>query len=502
MPNIRNLSIIVVLGLAMSAARAQPTQTVGAAPVIGRIDIDGHSRTRELVIRRELLFVQGDTLDAQALSESARNLRRLLFIGRADIRTQVAAPGTLNVHVRVEDLYARALSPLFDGDLDEISYGGVAVDYNLFGMGRLARVSAYDDARSGRRITVRGHEPRLLGSRLRVATQVGWADEGHVLSASVAQPFYALSARWAFGLSLASQASRTRLYSGGSLAALYENRTTSAGLWLVRSYGRQIKWRPGLSLSVSDRSFSARNGFTYAPADRRRVLPSLTLTIWRPRYVTERFLRYLGPTEDLQTGSWFALRAGTSASILGSDRSYTFTSVTIAPRRRLREGWYLFSSAQLSLRRRAGGDLENVIASSSAHLLGRFAVGARRSALAARLRYDTLHRPEDTGSQYLLGGDSGLRGYPLRRFDGSRRLLANIELRPLFVHRAAWALGGAAFIDLGGAWDRRVSLHTSAGAGLRLGLPRIYDTPILRLDLARGVKSGIWQLSFGLGQPF
>jgi hypothetical protein len=56
---------------------------------------------------------------------------------------------------------------------------------------------------------------------------------------------------------------------------------------------------------------------------------------------------------------------------------------------------------------------------------------------------------------------------------------------------------------VGNAWTPPaggVEPHPAAGIGLRLGLPRIYDTPILRADLARGLRGGIWQLSFGLGQ--
>jgi len=58
------------------------------------------------------------------------------------------------------------------------------------------------------------------------------------------------------------------------------------------------------------------------------------------------------------------------------------------------------------------------------------------------------------------------------------------------------------FADVGGAWDHEPSLHAALGSGLRLGLPRLYNTPVMRLDLARGFNGGVWQISFGLGQHF
>ncbi len=471
------------------------------AQIISTIDVRGNTRTRSDVIRRELLFAAGDSLDAAVIDETERNLRRLLYLGRVTIITEPAQAGSVNVVVEVGDLYARALSPLFSGDIEEVSYGGVAVDFNLFGLGQTARITAFDDARSGRRVTTQYGDPRLGGTRLRLATEAGWAEEGHTIGLSLSQPFYSLAAPWAFGLSASSHGSRTRLYSSGRLAALYEDRFDAASGWLVRSYGGDVKIRPGIQLSLSDRTFSARSPFIYQPGNRRRVTPSLVLTVWQPRYSTARFIRYLGPQEDFQTGSWLTLRAGLSSSALGSDRDYPFASVSVSPRFQLEGGWYLFSSF-VARSRWANGGYESLLTSSSATLYGRLLDWPYQPALAARLDFDTLSRPEDLGSQYLLGGNSGLRGYLPRRFDGRRRLTANVELRPLIVHRPDWALGAALFADAGGAWDDDPRLYSSVGAGLRLGLPRIYDTPVLRADVAHGLGAGVWQLSFGLGQYF
>ena len=40
---------------------------------------------------------------------------------------------SVDVTVSVRDLYARAVAPLLSGEPDELSYGAVAMDYNLFG---------------------------------------------------------------------------------------------------------------------------------------------------------------------------------------------------------------------------------------------------------------------------------------------------------------------------------------------------------------------------------
>jgi hypothetical protein len=476
------------------------TVTPAPAAVVGRIDVVGNERTHASVIQRELLLAPGDSLAPNRLAESERNLRALPFLGDVHVQVQPAGTDTVTLVVTVQDLYARALSPLVEGDLDELSWGGVAVDYNLLGRGRTARLTAFDDARRGRRLTGRYEDPRWRDSRLRLGLVGGWADEGHTLSVRVEQPFYSLAATHAFGLSLASEAARTRLYRAGALTALYEDREESANLWWSRSTGDAVKLRPGLALTVSERRFAARAPFIYAPDDRRRVRPSASLTVWRPRYVTERYLRYLGPEEDWQVGSWARAGVGASPRWLGSDREYLFGSLTLAPQHRLAPGWYLFASIDGSGRWRSGR-VENLWLRAATRLYGRRSLAGRPVVLALRFDVDRLHRPED-GGQLLLGGDAGLRGQPVRRFDGSRRLLASAEVRPLLVRRRDWALGGALFADAGGAWSQQPEMAGGLGVGLRLGLPRVYDTPLLRADVARGVRGGGWQLSVGLGQPF
>ena len=53
---------------------------------VDRIEIRGNLRTHDDIVRRELLFSVGDTVDAHRLVETERNLRRLLFLGDVILR--------------------------------------------------------------------------------------------------------------------------------------------------------------------------------------------------------------------------------------------------------------------------------------------------------------------------------------------------------------------------------------------------------------------------------
>ena len=87
---------------------------------------------------------------------------------------------------------------------------------------------------------------------------------------------------------------------------------------------------------------------------------------------------------------------------------------------------------------------------------------------------------------------------------GTRRILLNVEARPTFYQHPLFVLAGALFVDAGRAWNPGAAgkAKWGFGAGGRVGLPRVYNTPVMRADLAYGAADRVWQLSFGVGQYF
>jgi hypothetical protein len=476
-----------------------PSVSLSAAPTILSISVHGNQRTRDETILRELLFKVGDSLDSTLVAESERNLRSLLFLGRPRIVTEAIAEGVA-VAVHVQDRYARGFSPRLSGQTDELSYGIVAVDYNAFGRGQTARVSLDHDPVTGNWATGSYLIPRLAGSRARLYAFAGGGSEGHDLRSSLSRPFHSLAARGSWGVSVSSRQFVQRLYSSETLVDKYQDRLDNGALWLARSYGDRLKLRPEVRLSVSDRQFSPEPGFIYAPTNRRRILPSVGVTVWRPRYEIRSFVRDLGRTEDLQTGSLAVIRAGFSSDALGSDRSFSFYSLQLSPRARPHPDLYLFGLSYLNARYETGR-LTNITAGAQ---LSAYRQISGLHTLAVRIRWDALSRSEDN-SQFLLGVDRGLRGYSPRRFDGSRRLILNAEARPTHYRHRKFIVGSALFADAGTAWTpgkTSADLNASAGLGLRVSFPQIYDHMLVRSDLAYGFQNRLLQLSFGIGHYF
>jgi hemolysin activation/secretion protein len=98
----------------------------------------------------------------------------------------------------------------------------------------------------------------------------------------------------------------------------------------------------------------------------------------------------------------------------------------------------------------------------------------------------------NAADQLLLGGDNGLRGYPLRYQRGAHRALLNVEERvysdwyPLRIFR----VGGAVFYDLGRAWGGPLATTantgwlSNVGVGLRILSARASFGSVLHIDFA------------------
>lgn len=105
---------------------------------------------------------------------------------------------------------------------------------------------------------------------------------------------------------------------------------------------------------------------------------------------------------------------------------------------------------------------------------------------------DLLTHPNEVET-LQLGGDNGLRGYPLRYQSGTRRALFTLEERAysdLYVFRL-FHVGGAAFFDTGRAWAGPLAAGAGAtgwisdvGVGLRIVSARSAFSNLLHVDLA------------------
>ncbi len=181
------------------------------------------------------------------------------------------------------------------------------------------------------------------------------------------------------------------------------------------------------------------------------------------------------------------MRLGWSSPSWGGDRDLALVALAAGIGAQPLERALLFASLHGSGRWGEDG-WENLVVGGSGRFFWR---NWGRHALYVRLQGD-LARNLDRERQLLLGGDSGLRGYPLRYQDGDRRFLLTVEQR----FYTDWHLlrlvnvGAAVFFDMGRAWfsgagaPPDLGLLKDAGFGLRLSPSRSGRGTMVHLDVA------------------
>ena len=147
----------------------------------------------------------------------------------------------------------------------------------------------------------------------------------------------------------------------------------------------------------------------------------------------------------------------------------------------------LFLSAEFATRWETAGLSNSVLVFDAKY----YRKQSEKRLLFARLG-GTYGRDLDLDQQLFLGGDNGLRGYPLRYQSGDKRALFTLEQR-FFTDWYPFRLfhvGAAVFFDAGHTWGEgpfgtaNDGLLKDVGAGLRLGNARSGLGRMIHIDVA------------------
>ncbi|HEU4533325.1 MAG TPA: hypothetical protein VFS00_04375, partial [Polyangiaceae bacterium] len=472
-----------------------------------------HRRSRDHVIRREVLLRPGEPYQKVVVDETARNLRRLPALSLVVcVPTRGSAPGKVRLLVIVKDIWSLRLGANVSytaGGLEALTLAPAEI--NLLGTQQtLGGAFAYypDSTTYGLQYAA----PRLFGSRVGLAANanvVHGRERGGIEGSSgafeVGLPLYSTRTPWAWSVDGSWAHLVTRRYVNASLATYdaeatpgddripfqYRERRGLGRALVTRSFG----WSTKVDLSVGARAtsftFETSELGAYDPAAvdefRRRNVPvgdTRVGPIFRLRSYRTDHLRVfdaetLGLQEDYRLGHDLYLQFYPVARALGSSRDflgvYAAALYTVA----LGDGY-------------ARAAIESTTESKADQLSdGLLELGAR--VVSPRLPFGRLVFDAHAVSRYrnflnrysYFGGDTRLRGYPSSFFVGKDYVVGNLELRSRPLELFSTLVGAAAFYDTGGAFDgfERMRLHPSAGVGLRVLFPQV-NRVVLRGDLA------------------
>jgi len=451
-----------------------------------------HVDTRDSVIAAQLLFRQGDPFACRSLEETERNLRQLRFIREPEIRIVGHHDGLVDLEVTARDVWTTNPGISFGRNGGKNSASIELEELNLFGRGKhLAFDYSNDVDRSSTALTWR--DPSVLGSRWRDEVVLRDSDDGSGQSLVIERPFYSLDARWSAGLQLSQDNTIEHVYRLGEQTAGYGQDTESAEAQFGWSRGLRDGWTRRITAGLRhDRAaFELAPGETdlaVLPEDRDLVYPFLRIEGVQDDFETARNRDQISRTEDLQFGLRYALQLGWADPAIGSDRSAALLRAEAG------RGFRLGDERSLFLHTSLGGRIENqsVVDGLLTGGIRFYRKTGPRSTFYAALHAEFGHAL-DADHELSIGGDSGLRGYPLRYQTGSGRALLTLEQR-IYTSRSLWKLadiGGAVFFDAGQSWGEsafgpteNLGLLKDVGVGLRFGSTRSALANVLHVDLA------------------
>jgi hypothetical protein len=458
-----------------------------------------HVTTRPSVVESILLFETGDPLDPRLLEESARLLREREFSAEAAIGATSYDPATntADVDVWMRDAWSLEPDVKFSRTGGENEYGIGLSEDNLFGRGKGLTVSYSSDVDRDQALLAYS-DLNVANSRTQLDVSVTNASDGASARLFAQRPFYALDTRWSVAGGLIDDERVDSMYDLGEVVDEFRHDTSVLsvqGGWSRGVSGRSARrWYTGLAYD-EDEFFptAAAPQPVFLPENRKLVYPWIgwQLVIDDFRQMTE--LNDIGRTEDVALGLDFFASLGRASESFDADRDATILEA------RVRKGWepggpgsLLLIEATAGARDESDGIHNAVLKTSARYYHRNFGNELFLTRLTTVLA-DNL----DLENQVLLGGDNGLRGYPLRYQSGERSAVLTVEQR-FFTDWYPFRLlrfGYAFFMDAGRVWgsDPRgtpsLGMLYDVGLGLRLTSPRASGGSVLHIDLAFPVNA-------------
>lgn len=475
-----------------------------------------HATTRASVIRREILLREGEAYRQYKVDETVRVLRTFQQLSLVlAIPVKGSRPNTVKLLLLTKDVWS--LRAQFDirwgaGGLDVLRFE--PTERNVAGTlnSIVTRFELFpESATFGSSLIV----PRIGGRKLYgygeanvIVNRTSGNPEGTYGQVFASTPQVTAWQEWLYGTGVTWRNEVVRRYVGGRLATYdapstpeieyipdaYRARLLTQQSSIGRSFGLAHKkdFTFGAELSVRRYQFIAPELLaddrekivveeylgSRVPRSDTRVAPFAQVRLYESRFTRVHDLDTLALQEDYRIGYDWWFRAYPVTQALGSSRNFLGIDTFAQYVQPIADGFARISSeALLEL---ANGDIPTAaFAGSAAFVSPRFVGG--------RLIVDGLAiaRPENyPNRRTTLGGEGRLRGFPSAALIGQNLVAYNVELRSPPIDILSCQIGGAAFFDVGDAFDGpHPALKSAVGFGLRGLFPQL-DRKVFRVDIA------------------
>lgn len=471
---------------------ADPQENNWAFRWVNRLHVD----TDTEVIADDLLLKADKPFDAAAMAESERILRKRKYLRAASISAEKNCAGKIDLTVQTQDVWT--LIPEFGyshkGDTTTSRVG--VKDNNFLGSGKTVSLKRENDV--DRTSTELGYNDPNWGAH-RGALSLAYADtsDGEYYDINLARPFYALETPWSASVALHQATQVDHLFLAGEEIQSFEHEEQAYGLHYGVARGlhdnQAVRWLLGYNV-VRDQ-FTATDETVAEialPDNRHYSYPWLGWEWQQNEFIKANNINQINLVEDINLGWFINAKLGYSSNFIEPAQDALVFAGQAERSWRLADDKIMEFSSELK-----GYYQDHRLRNSVVELRTRY----HHNVSARHQVFGQIHAFYGTNlfvdMPLYLGGDDGLRGYPLRYQGGERSAIFTMEHRWFTPYEflKLFDVGAATFYDAGHAWhhtngsDDDGRWLQAAGLGLRLSPTRIGSTRrghhnVIHIDLA------------------
>lgn len=458
---------------------------------------DYHVVSTEATIREDLLFIEGQPYQAAVIAETERLLRSRRYLRHAEIEVSRYCPDDRSLQLTVRTFDNWSLLPrlsLGHSGGETKSNLGIAED-NLWGSGNQAQIEYFNDSeRDGYRLQF--HSPNISASHWQTTLQYADTSDGESYRFNLVRPFYRLSSERAYNADFFSEIKDISEYARGDVFNEYRSNqkyaelSTGWNLWPAHHRVQHLT----VGITKNSHRFTTNNDSTIAPPNDHD-----TSQLWLAWDLLDSDFQELrnfflwNRVEDINFGWQAQLRLGRVMPSLGADDHGWHWQANLQKNYSLsKQSWLVgrLSFDQLKLQSEQERQLFQTDIQYIRHV-------SEQHVLLTQLKW-TVGKNLYRDQRIDIGGDAGMRAFPLYYQTGDKALVTSAEYRYI-THWHVYQLldvAIAGFVDVGRAWDNPErpagpddgKTLSGYGVGLRLLPSHSSRGSIISIDLARPVS--------------
>ncbi len=459
---------------------SDPDEDAALFRLANRIQVN----TKHYVVKKRLLFKEGDPINVKKIDESLRILYQQSYLLESKIIFKAVCEGKIHLHVSVRDAWVLEPKISFGRKGGENSSAVGFIDGNFLGTGNEVAL-IYESEPDRNKIIYRVRTSHIFNM---FDAEIYHADlsDGEDNRLSFAKPFYSLNTPWSFGASTTKLTQKHNTRFNDEVLNQFNVEDTHDLAFVGHTFNIKPTHvnRLYLGYTESATEFITTTGTVSTPEATKQEYPWIEFEKLTNRFERFNNLTFIARTESVPIGANYRLRFGEGKNL--EDETFRKIEGEISNTVSVSKNHLFRFKARLDIQHTESNEYKDSLLHLRTMYYG-FIDNKNRWYVKAS--YDE-GRSLSEHLQLTVGELQDVRGYPLAYQRGNKRYIVNIERR--YYSDAHWfnliRVGAVAFADFGHVWGDETfednSHLKSVGLGLRFNSSKSGNPAVVHLNIA------------------